>query len=115
MIEDVTEFILNVKSLALKLNSDQPKKMTLKASGPGEIKASQIEAGSEIEIINPDLVLCHLDKSAKINLEFTVQNGKGYVSAEQQKKEDKQIGLIIVDSIFSPVRKVSYNLSLIHI
>ena len=110
MIEDVTEFILNIKLLALKLNSDQPKKMVLKTSGPGEIKASQIEAGSEIEIINKDLVLCHLEKSAKINLEFTVENGKGYVTAEQQKKEDKEIGLIFVDSIFSPVRKVSYNI-----
>ena len=110
MIEDVTEFILNIKSLALKLNSDQPKKMSLKASGPGEVKASDIEAGSDIEIINSDLILCHLDKSAKINLELTVQNGKGYVAAELQKKEDKQIGLILVDSIFSPVKKVSYNI-----
>ena len=110
MIEDVTEFVLNIKSLALKLNSDQPKKMTLKASGPGEIKASQIETTSEIEIINPDLTLCHLDKSAKINLEFVVENGKGYVAAELQKKDDKQIGLILVDSIFSPVKKVSYKI-----
>ena len=110
MTEDVTEFILNIKSLAIKLNSDQPKKMVLKVSGPGAIKASQIEAGSEIEVINTDLILCHLDKSAKINLEFTVENGKGYVPAEQQKKEDKQIGLILVDSIFSPVRKVSYKI-----
>ena len=70
MIEDVTEFILNIKSLAVKLNSDQPKKMTLKVNGPGEVKASQIETGSEIEIINSDLILCHLEKSAKINLEF---------------------------------------------
>ena len=110
MIEDITEFVLNVKSLALKLNSDQPKKMVLKASGPGEIKASQIDSGSEIEVINSDLILCHLEKSAKINLEFTVQNGKGYIPAEQQKKEDKQIGLIFLDSIFSPVRKVSYKI-----
>ena len=110
MTEDVTEFILNTKLLALRLDSDQPKKMTLKASGPGEVKASQIKVGSEIKIINPDLVLCHLGKSAKINLEFTVQNGKGYVPAEQQKKEDKQIGLVLVDSMFSPVKKVSYNI-----
>ena len=110
MIEDVTEFILNIKSLALKLNSDQPKKMVLKVTGPGEVKASQIDTGSDIEVINPDLILCHLDKSAKINVEFTVKNGKGYVPAEQQKKEDKQIGLIFVDSMFSPVKKVSYNI-----
>ena len=110
MIEDVTEFILNIKSLALKLNSDQPKNMTLKVSGPGEVKASQIEAPSEIEIIDTDLVLCNLNKSAKLNLQFTVQNGKGYVPAEQKKKEDKEIGLIFVDSIFSPVKKVSYKI-----
>ena len=110
MIEDVTEFVLNIKSLALKLNSDQPKKMTLKASGPGEVKASQIESGSDIEIINPELVLCHLDKSAKLNLELNVENGKGYVPAEHQKKEDKQIGLILVDAIYSPVKKVSYKI-----
>ncbi|PPR35104.1 MAG: DNA-directed RNA polymerase subunit alpha [Alphaproteobacteria bacterium MarineAlpha6_Bin4] len=110
MIEDVTEFILNIKSLALKLNSDQPKKMMLKVNGPGEVKASQIEASSEIEIINKDLILCNLNKSAKLNLEFTVQNGKGYVPAEHQKKEDKEIGLILVDSIFSPVKKVSYKI-----
>ena len=110
MIEDVTDFILNIKSLAIKLNSDQPKKMSLKASGPGEVKASAIETGSEIEIINPDLILCHLDKSAKINLELTVQNGKGNVAAELHQQEDKQIGLILVDSIFSPVKKVSYNI-----
>ena len=110
MIEDVTEFVLNIKSLALKLNSDQPKKMTLKASGPGEVKASQIESGIDIEIINPELVLCHLDKSAKLNLELNVENGKGYVPAEHQKKEDKQIGLILVDAIYSPVKKVSYKI-----
>ena len=110
MIEDVTEFVLNIKSLALKLNSDQPKKMTLKASGPGEVKASQIESGSDIEIINPELGLCHLDKSAKLNLELNVENGKGYVPAEHQKKEDKQIGLILVDAIYSPVKKVSYKI-----
>jgi DNA-directed RNA polymerase subunit alpha len=110
MIEDVTEFILNIKLLALKLNSDQPKKISLKVSGPGEVKASQIESGSEVEIINPELILCHLDKSAKINIEFTVENGKGYVSADLQKKEDKQIGLVFIDSIFSPVKKVSYRI-----
>ena len=76
----IDEFV-GTKLLALKLNTDQPKKMVLKASGPGEINASQIESGSEIEVINEDLVLCHLEKSAKINIEFTVQNGKGYVTA----------------------------------
>ena len=83
--EDVTDIVLNVKSLALKLNSDQPKKMVLKASGPGEIKASQIETGSEIEIINPDLILCHIEKSAKVNVEFTVQN----ITSSMQQTDNK--------------------------
>ena len=110
MIEDITDFILNIKSLALRLDSDKPKKMTLEAKGPGVIKASQIAAGSDIEIVNSDLILCHLDKTGKINLEMTVENGKGYVAAEQKKKGEEPIGLLFVDSLFSPIRKVSYKI-----
>tara|TARA_B100000315_G_C14574687_1_gene587338 strand:- start:209 stop:1300 length:1092 start_codon:yes stop_codon:yes gene_type:complete len=109
MIEDVTDFILNVKKLAIKLNSDKSKKITLNVSGPGEIKASQIETGSDVEIVNQDLTLCHLNKSAKLNIEMTVENGKGYVTAEQRKKGDEPIGLLILDSLFSPVQKVTYK------
>jgi DNA-directed RNA polymerase subunit alpha len=110
MIEDITDFILNIKSLAVRLDSDKPKKMTLEAKGPGVIKASQIAAGSDIEIVNSDLILCHLDKTGKINLEMTVENGKGYVAAEQKKKGEEPIGLLFVDSLFSPIRKVSYKI-----
>jgi DNA-directed RNA polymerase subunit alpha len=110
MTEDITDFILNIKSLALRLDSDKPKKMTLEAKGPGVIKASQIAAGSDIEIVNSDLILCHLDKTGKINLEMTVENGKGYVAAEQKKKGEEPIGLLFVDSLFSPIRKVSYKI-----
>ena len=109
MVEDVTDFILNIKSLALKLNTNKETKMILEAKGPGEVKASQINTGADIEIINQDLVLCHLDKNAKINLEMTVKNGKGYSAAEQNKKGDEPIGLIVLDSLFSPVKKVSYK------
>ena len=110
MIEDITDFILNIKSLAVRLDSDKPQKMTLEAKGPGVIKASQIAAGSDIEIVNSDLILCHLDKTGKINLEMTVENGKGYVAAEQKKKGEEPIGLLFVDSLFSPIRKVSYKI-----
>ena len=91
------------------MSAEGPKRMTLKASGPGEIKAAAIEAGPDIEIMNSDLVLCHLDKGAKLNMELTVENGKGYVAAIQNRPEDSPIGLIPVDAVFSPVRKVTYK------
>ena len=110
MTEDITDFILNIKSLAIKLNSEKSQKITLEAKGPGVIKASQILTGPDVEIINSDLILCHLDKTGKINLEMTVENGKGYVTAEQKKKGDEPIGLLYLDSLFSPVKKVSYKI-----
>jgi len=83
--------------------------MRLRAQGPGEVKAGQIETGHDIEILNPDLVLCTLDQGATLNIEFTVNAGKGYIAASQNRPEDAPIGLIPVDAIFSPVRKVSYK------
>ncbi len=74
--EDVTDIVLNIKSLNIRMSAEGPKRMNLKASGPGEIKAEAIEAGSDIEIMNPEMVLCHLDKGAKLNMELTVENGK---------------------------------------
>jgi DNA-directed RNA polymerase subunit alpha len=107
--EDVTDIVLNIKSLDIRLSAEGSKRLTLKASGPGEIKASQIETGTDIEIMNPDLVICHLDKGAKLNMELTVENGKGYVPAVQNRPEESPIGLIPVDAVFSPVRKVTYK------
>jgi DNA-directed RNA polymerase subunit alpha len=83
--------------------------MRLKADGPGEVRAGQIETGHDIEIMNPDLVLCTLDQGAKLTVEFTVHAGKGYVPASANRAEDAPIGLIPVDALFSPVRKVSYK------
>jgi DNA-directed RNA polymerase subunit alpha len=83
--------------------------MRLRAEGPGEVTAGRIETGHDIEILNPDLVLCTLDKGAKLNMEFTVTNGKGYVPASQNRPDDAPIGLIPVDSLYSPVRRVSYK------
>jgi DNA-directed RNA polymerase subunit alpha len=83
--------------------------MRLRASGPGEVRASAIETGHDIDIMNPELVICTLDSGARIALELTVENGKGYVPATQNRPEDAPIGLIPVDALFSPVRKASYK------
>ena len=109
--EDVTDIVLNIKSLALKAQTEVPKKLVLDVKGPGEIKANKITEGSDIEILNPDLIICHLDENTKFHMELTVNSGKGYVSAELNKPEDPPLGLIAIDSLFSPVKKVSYSIS----
>ena len=109
--EDVTDIVLNVKSLALKSSSEGPKKLILDAKGPGIIKASNITPVNEIEILNPDLVICNLDENTNFHMEMTVGNGKGYVSANLNKPEEPPLGLIPIDSLFSPVKKVSYSVS----
>ena len=107
--EDVTDVVLNVKAIALRMGGEGPKRMRLRGEGPGEVTAGQIETGHDIEIMNPSLVLCTLDDGASIDMELTVDSGKGYVAATQNRPEDAPIGLVPVDSIFSPVRKVSYK------
>ena len=109
--EDVTDIVLNIKSLALKSNSEGSKKLILDAKGPGEIKASNITPVTDIEILNPDLVICNLDENTNFHMEMTVGTGKGYVSAEMNKPEEPPLGLIPIDSLFSPVKKVSYSVS----
>jgi DNA-directed RNA polymerase subunit alpha len=107
--EDVTDIVLNIKSMGLRMHGEGPKRMTLRATGPSEVKAGMIESGHDIEIMDPDLVLCTLDQGANLVMELTVENGKGYVAANQNRGEDSPIGLIPVDAIFSPVRKVAYK------
>jgi len=107
--EDVTDIVLNVKQLALRMHGEGPKRMTISATGPGEVTAGQIQTGHDIEIMNPDLVLCTLDDGAKLGMELTVNLGKGYVPAAANRPEDAPIGLIPVDAIYSPVRRVSYK------
>ncbi len=109
--EDVTDIILNIKSLALKSSSDNSKKLVLDAKGPGEIKASNINSVADIEILNPDLIICNLDENTNFHMEMTVGTGKGYVSADMNKPEEPPLGLIPIDSLFSPVKKVSYSVS----
>jgi len=109
--EDVTDIVLNVKSLALKSYSEGPKKLILDASGPGEIKANKILENPDIEILNPDFTICNLDEGTKFHMELTVNSGKGYVPANLNKIKDPPLGLIAIDSLFSPVKKVSYSVS----
>ena len=107
--EDLTDVVLNVKSIALRMFGDGPKRMRLRSEGPGEVTAGQIETGHDIEVMNPDLVICTLDDGARIDMELTVETGKGYIPGSQNRPEDAPIGLIPVDAMFSPVRKVAYK------
>lgn len=107
--EDVTDIVLNVKALSLRMHAQGPKHLTLRAQGPGEVRAGQISPVADIEILNPELVLMTLDEGAAIRMELTVDNGKGYVAADRNRPDDAPIGLIPVDSLYSPVKKVSYR------
>ena len=110
--EDVTDIILNIKELAIRMDGEGPKHMVVRKEGAGVVTAGDIQTVGDIEILNPEHVLCTLDEDAEIRMEFTVNTGKGYVSAEQNRPEDAPIGLIPVDSLYSPVRKVSYKTEL---
>ena len=107
--EDVTDIVLNLKSLALRYHGDEPRRINLTASGPGEVTAGMIDATHDVEIVDPDLVICTLDDGAKINVEMTVTTGKGYVPASQIRAEDSPIGLIPIDAVYSPVRRVAFR------
>ncbi len=108
VVEDVPEIILNIKNLVLKSHSKVPKTLTIKKNTKGEIKAKDIETDETVEIINPDLHICTLSKDVKFNMELEVAKGRGYVAQESNKKEDQAVGVIPVDSIFSPVRRVNF-------
>jgi DNA-directed RNA polymerase subunit alpha len=107
--EDVTDIVLNLKQLAIRMQGEGSKRLTLTATGPGEVTAGQIQTTGDIEIANPDLVICTLDEGAKLSMELTVATGKGYVPAAENRPEDAPIGLIPVDAIYSPVRRVAYR------
>jgi DNA-directed RNA polymerase subunit alpha len=109
VIEDVTDIILALKKLRLRMFADSTRTMRIEASGEGEIKAGDIITGSEIEILNPELHIATLDKDAKLSAEITVERGRGYSPAEHNKKPDMPIGVIPVDSIFTPVVRVNYT------
>jgi DNA-directed RNA polymerase subunit alpha len=107
--EDVTDIVLNVKQIALKMQGEGPKRLQLSATGPAEVTAGDIVVSGDMEVMNKDLVICHLDEGATLNMELTVDTGKGYVPAVSNRPVDAPIGLIPVDSLYSPVRQVSYK------
>jgi DNA-directed RNA polymerase subunit alpha len=107
--EDITDLVLNVKQVALRMEGDQPRRLALSATGPGEVTAGQIATVADVEVMNPELVLCHLDEGATVNMELTAEAGKGYVPAAANRPVDAPIGLIPVDALYSPVRQVSYK------
>ena len=107
--EDITDIVLNIKQLAVRLHSENPRRVTLRASGPCEVTAADIETGADVEIMNPDLTICHLDEGARLSMEMMVEGGKGYVPADLLRSEDSPIGLIPVDAVFSPVKQVAYR------
>lgn len=111
VVEDVTDIILNLKTLALKVYDDEPQVIRVEAQGPGDILAEDILRGSQVEVLNPEQHIATLDKDAKLVMEMVVERGRGYRSAERNKKEDHVIGIIPMDSIFSPVRKVNYTVT----
>jgi len=108
-VEDVTDIILNLKSIPLKLNSQEPKTMTLKVEGPAEVKASDISHDSDIEILNRDVVIAHLDKDGKLNVEMVVKNNRGYVPADQNYDPELSVDFIPMDSSHSPITRVNYR------
>jgi len=108
--EDVTDIVLNVKNLAIKSSSDGPKKLILDSEGPKEVKAKDITLVSGISILNPEQTICNLDEKTKFHMELIVNSGRGYVMANKNKSDDTPLGLIAIDSLFSPVKKVSYKI-----
>ena len=107
--EDVTDIVLNVKSLAIKSTSKSAKKIILDVKGPKEVKAKDITLVPEIEILNPEQTICNLDEKTNFHMELFVNSGKGYVPAPKNRSEDSPLGLISIDSLFSPVKKVSFS------
>ena len=106
--EDVTEVILNLKKLRLKTFTEDPITLLLDVKGPAEVRASHIQATSDVEIVNPDLYICTLAARGHLRMELNVERGKGYVPAERNKREGQPIGVIPIDSIFSPVEKANF-------
>lgn len=107
--EDVTDIILNLKSLCLKMYTDEERVLRIEAREEGEVKAGDILTDADVEILNPDMHIASLDEGGRLFMEMTISKGRGYVPAERNKKGDHIIGVIPVDSIFTPVRKVNYS------
>jgi DNA-directed RNA polymerase subunit alpha len=109
--EDVTEIILNLKEVRLKLHAEGPKTVRVKMEGPKELKAGDILTGDSVEVLNPDHPIATLSKDSKFSMEMVVKTGRGYIPAERNKEENQPIGTIPIDAIFSPIKKVNYTVT----
>lgn len=109
--EDVSEIIMNLKEVQLKLNSEGPETITIKTKGEGIVRASDIITNNNIEVLNPEQHIATLSPDAKLNIEMTVQSGVGYLTAEKSRDENAPIGTIPIDAIFSPVKRVNFNVN----
>src|SRR5262245_22627403 len=107
--EDVTDIILAFKRLRVRFHTDDPKVLRLEKKGPGPVTAADLQVGSDGEIVNRDLVLCHLTTDRSVEIEVEARRGRGYVTAEENAREEQEIGVIPVDSVFSPVLRVRYR------
>jgi len=106
--EDITDVILNLKQLRCKLNSDSDAMLRLEVTGEGEVKASDIEKNPDVEILNPELRIATINRDAKLKMEMRVSDGRGYVAAEQNRRDDAPVGTIAIDALFSPIVKVNF-------
>ncbi|MGI6097903.1 MAG: DNA-directed RNA polymerase subunit alpha [Dethiobacteria bacterium] len=109
VLEDTTEIILNLKKLSMKIYGDEPQILVVDCTGPGIVRAGDIKAPAEVEILNPEMVIATLEEDGRLYMEMTVDNGRGYRPAERNKQPNQPIGTIPVDSLFTPIRKVNYN------
>lgn len=110
VMEDAVQIILNLKKVRFKMHGDEPVKITLKAKGEGEVTAKSFKTGSDVEVVNPDQVIATItDKKTEFQLEIEVDKGLGYIPAEQQVREQKEIGVIAVDAIYTPIKRVNYE------
>jgi DNA-directed RNA polymerase subunit alpha len=109
VVEDTTQIILNLKQLSLKIHSDEVKYIEIDAEGAGEVKAGDIRADSDVEILNPDLLVATLEDDARLHIRMKANRGRGYVPADQNKDVDQPIGVIPIDSIYTPISRVNYQ------
>lgn len=109
--EDVTDIVLNLKEVVVKMEGDEPKKVRIKKDGPGEVRAGDIVGDDSIQILNPDHHIATLGKDARISMEMTVEKGRGYRPVEKSRSESLPLGTILIDAVFSPIKKVNYTVS----
>ncbi len=109
VVEDITDVILNLKTIPIKIHTDHPEIVSIKSEGPGEVKSGDIEASSNVEIIDPNIHIATLTEEGKLSMEMRVRKGRGYVSADRNYEEDIDVSFIPIDSVHSPVKKVNFN------